>query len=277
MPRFRIIPRLDIKNGLLVKGVKLEGLKTLGNAKLFAQHYASLGVDELLFIDAVASLYDRNTLHHFIKDLTKSVFIPVTVGGGIKNIHDVSNLLENGADKICINTYALKNPNLINELTQKFGSSTITLSLQIKKMFNGRYALFSCNGRERSDRDLFEWIKEIQDRGAGELLITVIDKDGTGMGYDLDIIEKITNSVSIPVIASGGAKTEDDILRASLITDALAIGSAFHYEAISKIKTNKEKLKQNFDFEIIENINSNKFSENICLNTIREKIRMQKG
>ena len=212
MPQFRIIPRLDIKNGFLVKGVKLEGLRTLSRANLFAQHYAELGVDELLLTDAVASLYGRNSLHDLVREITKSLFIPVTVGGGIRSVSDAAKLLENGADKICINTAALDCPDLLSELVSVFGSSTVMLSIQIKKMINGDYALFSSSGRNKSHREIFQWIKEAEER-VGEILVTSIDRDGTGAGFDIDITRKITHSVGIPVIASGGAGVQSDLLQ----------------------------------------------------------------
>lgn len=269
MPRYRIIPRLDIKNGFLVKGVKLEGLRTLGRANLFAQYYAELGVDELLLTDAVASLYGRNSLHDLVREITQSLFIPVTVGGGIRSVYDAAKLLENGADKVCVNTAALDNVDLLSELVNVFGSSTIMLSIQIKKMIKGDYALFSSSGRNKSKRDIFQWIKEAEERGVGEILVTSIDRDGTGDGFDIDITRKIKNSVGIPVIASGGAGSQNDLLSAYSASDALAIASLFHYEALEKVRNISTEIDQNPDFKIIEKIKNNKFDKIIDLEMVR--------
>ena len=234
----RIIPRLDVKGPNLVKGIHLEGLRTLGPIETFARHYYHNGADELLYIDSVASLYGRNSLNDIIQRTSKEIFIPLAVGGGLRTLEDIAKALRAGADKVAINTAALLRPTLINEAAQQFGSSTIIGSIQVTRQPNGRYRCFTDSGREGTDRDAIEWAKEIAERGAGEILITSIDKEGTGKSFDVEIVRLISQNVSIPVIAGGGAGEPQHVEQ--VITegqaDAVSIASLFHFEVLQNVE-----------------------------------------
>jgi cyclase len=227
----RIIPRLDIKGPNLVKGIHLEGLRVLGSPQQFAKYYYEQGADELFYQDVVASLYDRNSLGDIISATAKSNFIPLTVGGGIRTIEDIKNLLRLGADKVCINTGAIKNPNLINEASKKFGSSTIVVAIEAIKQSTGEHMAYVDNGREHTGIEVVSWAKKCEELGAGEIVITSVDKEGTGKGYDIELIKSITTAVDIPVIAHGGAGKMEDLIDPVKIAhaDALCMGSILHY------------------------------------------------
>ena len=192
----RIIARLDIKKDRLIKGVHLEGLRPIGNPIEYANKYYHQGIDELLLLDTVASLHGRNALSSFISELSKKIFIPITVGGGIKSIDTARELLYSGADKLTINSHALENPKLISQLADEFGSQAVVASLQIKKI-NSDYKLMTYNGRELSDKNLLDWITEIQDLGAGEIMLTSIDQEGTCNGFDINLLS-MYSSLLIP-------------------------------------------------------------------------------
>ena len=189
MKTIRIIPRLDIKGPNLVKGIHLEGLRVLGKPEFFAELYYRQGADELIFQDIVASLYQRNSLIEIIKRTAEKIFIPLTVGGGIRNLEDINRVLRAGADKVSINTAAIANPNFINEASRAFGSSTIVIAVEAIKQPNNSYLAYTDNGREHTDVEVLAWVKEAEERGAGEILLTSIDKEGTGQGYDIDLIK----------------------------------------------------------------------------------------
>ncbi len=231
---FRIIPRLDIKGPNLVKGINLEGLRTLGKPELFARQYYQQGADELIYMDIVASLYERNSLTDLISRTAKEIFIPLTVGGGLRTIDDIKAVLEAGADKVAINTAAVRNPDFIKQAAQRFGSSTIVVSIEAIKKNDGSYEAFTDNGREETGLDVFEWTKKAVSLGAGELLITSVDREGTGLGFDLDLVKKMSESVSIPVIALGGAGSMKHVLEAveKGKADAVSIASLLHYNCV---------------------------------------------
>lgn len=261
MKTVRIIPRLDIKGPNLVKGIHLEGLRVLGKPSDFAKYYYEQGADELMFMDVVASLYERNSLHNIISETAKSIFIPITVGGGLRSISDIKEVLRVGADKVCLNTAAINNPQLIKDASRKFGSSTIVVAIEAIKESNGKYLAYTDNGREYTGVDVFEWAQQVTELGAGEIVITSVDKEGTGQGYDLELIGKVTDLVSIPVIAHGGAGKQDHVveaLTAGEISSAM-ISSMFHYhfikENISQVSTlegNVEFLNQKRSFHTFE-------------------------
>lgn len=234
MSKIRIIPRLDIKGPNLVKGIHLEGLRVMGKPEDFAKYYYDSGADELLFMDVVASLYERNSLNEIISNTAKQIFIPLTVGGGIRNIEDIRNVLRAGADKVSLNTAAIYNPQIISEAALKFGSSTIVVSIEAIKESDGRYFAYTDNGREYTGVDVFEWAQKVAELGAGEICITSVDREGTGEGFDIELIKKISKLVDIPVIAHGGAGKKEDV--ANLITEtdinAVTIASLFHYDYI---------------------------------------------
>lgn len=236
-PAIRIIPRLDIKGPNLVKGIHLEGLRVLGAPEDFARHYYEEGADELLYVDVVASLYGRNSLLPIIERTAREIFIPLTVAGGIRTIEDMCMVLRAGADKIALNTAALKDPELIRVASKKFGSSTIVVSLEVIRSPDGRYLCSTDNGREYTGVEAVAWACRAAELGAGELLVTSIDREGTGVGYDVELTERIARVVPIPVIACGGAGSVADV--EAVIrdghADAIAIASVLHYAAVERV------------------------------------------
>jgi len=243
MKPIRIIPRLDVKGHNLVKGVHLEGLRVLGVPENFSEYYCKNGADELLYIDMVASLYGRNNLKQILERTAKNVFIPITAGGGIRSVEDIQSLLRAGADKVAINTAAVHSPQLISKAAKVFGSQCIVLSVQAMKVSNGKYEVYTDTGRESSGKNVIDWIKQAVDLGAGEILITSIDQEGTGDGYDIDLISDVTNSVSVPVIACGGAGSSEHILDIvkNCNVDAVSAASIFHYDHIQNLEIEKRK------------------------------------
>lgn len=230
----RIIARLDIKGPNLIKGINLEGLRVLGNPNEFAIEHYKNGADELIFMDLVASLYNRNSLHDIIKTASKNIFIPFTVGGGIRSVEDAVKIFESGADKIAINTKAIQNPSLIKELVKKFGSQAVVLSVEAKKVSNNKWEPYIETGREKTELDLVEWIKRATELGAGEILLTSVDKEGTCEGFDLDLIFEVSKNTSVPIIASGGFGNLDDLELADKAgADAIAVAHKIHYKKLS--------------------------------------------
>jgi cyclase len=230
----RIIPRLDIKGPNLVKGVHLEGLRVLGKPERFARYYYENGADELIYVDVVASLYGRNSLVEIVTKTSKEIFIPLTVAGGIRNLDDIRTVLQAGADKVALNTAAIQNPDLIRAASKRFGSSTIVISIEAKKQPDGHYEAYTDNGRIKTGIDVFDWALKVEALGAGEILLTSIDCEGTGKGFDIDLTARIADSVSIPVIACGGAGNSSDILNVieKGHADAVSMASILHYNYI---------------------------------------------
>jgi cyclase len=230
----RIIPRLDIKGPNLIKGVRLEGLRVMGDPQEFALRYYNEGADELLYMDIVASLYGRNNLSDIISRAADRVFIPITVGGGIRSVDDAKLLLRSGADKVAVNTAAIARPDLISELAQRFGSQATVVSIEAKRVAGGDWEAFTDNGRERTGRSVRDWVRQAVERGAGEILLTSVDQEGTGKGFDLDLIRTVAALVPIPVIASGGMRTTDDFRAAAAArADAIAMADALHRGKLS--------------------------------------------
>jgi len=246
----RIIPKLDIKGPNLVKGIHFEGLRVLGKPEDFARYYYEEGADELFYMDAVASLYGRNSLLDIVERASKEIFIPLTVGGGLRNVDDIRTVLRAGADKVSINTAAIARPELIREASRAFGSSTIVVSIEAIKKTNGTYEAYVDYGRQRTGIDVFEWAVRAVELGAGELVVTSINNEGTGQGFDLELTRRIAEAVPVPVIASGGAGEMKHIL--DVITkgksDAVSIASIVHYDFI------KENAYQSTDFASEGNI-----------------------
>lgn len=230
----RIIARLDIKGPNLVKGVHLEGLRVLGKPERFAHYYYESGADELMYQDVVASLYNRNSLKEIITRTAKEIAIPLTVGGGIRSLEDIREALRAGADKVSLNTAAIKCPDLIGKAAEKFGSSTIVVTIESVKQPDGRYLAFTDNGREFTGVEVLAWAKQVEELGAGEIVLTSVDTEGTGRGFDLDITQKVAAAVSIPVIAHGGPGQPEHVASALKKTgaSAVAVASMFHYAAI---------------------------------------------
>lgn len=242
----RLIARLDIKGPNLIKGIHLEGLRIVGNPQIFASRYYEDRIDELLYMDTVASLYGRNNLLKIIEDTTRNVFIPITVGGGIRSLEDATQVLRAGADKVAVNTAAIQNPELIREIAQRFGSQCMVLSIEAKEQSPGKWEAFTNNGRERTHRDVVDWAKEGVALGAGEILLTSVDKEGTQKGFDLALIKSISTVVPVPVIASGGMGNSHHLTEAVMEggADAVAVAHCIHYSKVTIVQM-KQSMKQN--------------------------------
>ena len=242
----RIIGRLDIKNSNLIKGINLEGLRILGKPNDFALKYYDEGIDELIFIDSVASLYGRNNLYEIIFEASKNIFIPLTVGGGIRTLDDVKKAFNAGADKITVNTAAVENPNLINSISEKFGSQSLVLSVEAKKIKHGCWEVFTNNGREETGINVIDWVTNAEVRGIGEILLTSVDMEGTRKGFDYELLQKVTKVVQVPVIASGGFGSPDHMIKAfsDCSIDAIAIADALHFNRY-KVEELKNIAKSN--------------------------------
>jgi cyclase len=226
----RLVARLDVKGSKLIKGINLEGLRHLGDAGEFARDYYAQGADELVYIDIVASLYGRNMLTKILSDTVRDIFIPVTVGGGIRSLEDVTELLNAGADKIAINTAAVRNPKLIADVAHKFGSQCMILSIEAKQQPSGEWEVYTDCGRERSGINVLEWVEKGVQLGAGEVLLTSVDMEGTRNGYDLNLVKAVSSIISVPVIASGGYGQSSHLLEVlGAGADAIAIADALHY------------------------------------------------
>jgi imidazole glycerol-phosphate synthase subunit HisF len=246
MKKVRLIARLDIKGPNLIKGVHLEGLKVIGSPNEYALKYYEQGADELIYMDSVASLYGRNHLGEIIKDAAKEIFIPMTVGGGIRSVEDATEILRSGADKVAINTAAVANPALITQLAEKFGSQCVVLSIEAKKNSNGHWEVLTENGRERSGLDVVEWAIQGCSKGAGEILLTSVDMEGTKKGFDNELLKAVSSQVEIPVIASGGMGKLSDAVDAIEKGEANAVAMAdiLHYEKATFSEV-REELKVN--------------------------------
>jgi len=270
----RIIARLDIKGPNLVKGIHLEGLRVLGEPRQLARYYYDMGADELIYMDVVASLYGRNSLNDIITSTAREIFIPLTVGGGIRTIEDINNVLRAGADKVAINTAAIKNPQLIKKAARKFGSSTIVIAIEAIRQADGRYLAYTDNGREYTGVEVVGWARRAEELGAGEILLTSVDREGTGRGYDIDLTRMVSESVSIPVIAHGGAGKIDHIARVIFDgkADAAAMASILHYNFIKENETvsitkgegNMEFLRRGENFSKIESSSLREIKRHLC-------------
>jgi cyclase len=249
----RIIPRLDIKGPNLVKGIHLEGLRVLGKPEHFARYYYENGADELLYMDAVASLYNRNNLLHIVERTAREVFIPLTVGGGLRSVEDIRAVLRAGADKVSLNTAAIRRPELIREAAKAFGSSTIVVSIEAIKQKDGTYKCYTDCGRQETGIDAFEWAVRAAELGAGEILVTSVDREGTGLGFDLELTRRIAEAVSIPVIACGGAGKPEHVY--DVITkgraQAVCIASMFHYNYVKHFPPDPSEFKEEGNLEFI--------------------------
>ena len=246
MLKNRIIPCLDVKDGRVVKGINFENLIDAGDPVLQAKFYYEEGADELCFLDITASHENRSTIFDVVKKVAQVAFIPLTVGGGISKIEDFQQLLLSGADKVSINSAAIKNPDFISEASNKYGRQCVVVAIDAKKNAQGNYEIFTHGGRNATGIDAIAWAKKAVELGAGELLVTSMDRDGTKSGYDLDLIKQITSQVTVPVIASGGVGNLQDLadgLKAG--ASAALAASIFHFKEYS-IKQAKEFLaKQN--------------------------------
>ena len=241
----RIIPCLDVDNARVVKGVNFVGLVDAGDPVEVAKRYNDEGADEITFLDIGASHENRDTIVDVVKQVAKEVFIPLTVGGGIRKLDDIYKLLNVGCDKVSINSSAVVNPDFINEASKRFGSQCIVVAIDVKKVSNGSYHVFVKGGREDTGLDAVAWAKEVYNRGAGEILLTSMDADGTKNGFELNITSQISNVVDIPVIASGGAGSMEHIKDAFLCgAEAALAASIFHFRQIDIMEL-KQYLKSN--------------------------------
>lgn len=233
----RVIPRLDIKGPNLVKGIHFEGLRVLGKPEWFARHYYEHGADELIYMDAVASLYGRNSLTDIVERTSKEIFIPLAVGGGLRSVDDIRTVLRAGADKVSLNTAAIRRPELIREASRAFGSSTILVSIEAIRKPDGAYEAYVDYGRQAMGVDAVEWAKRAVELGAGELAVTSIDREGTGKGYDVELTRQIAEAVPVPVIAGGGAGRVEHV--AEVVSagraDAVSMASLLHYNFVRTV------------------------------------------
>jgi cyclase len=241
MSGIRLIARLDIKGPNLIKGIHLEGLRVIGDPQQYARHYYEQGADELIYMDVVASLYGRNSLHDIVRRSARDVFVPMTVGGGVRSVDDVREILRAGADKVAINTAATKRPELITETARKFGSQCMVLSIEAKRRQEGYWEVYTDNGRERTGMDVLEWARRGAELGAGEILLTSVDREGTRGGFDCELVRAVSEAVPVPVIASGGMGKIEHLLEvvASGRADAVAMADVLHYKrlALGEIRT----------------------------------------
>lgn len=235
MRNLRLIPRLDIKGPNLIKGIHLEGLRVVGDPQEYAVRYAEAGADELLYVDIVASLYGRNNLSDIIRRAADRVFVPITVAGGIRSIDNARHILRSGADKVAINTAAVLRPELIREVSRRFGSQAMVLSIEAKEQAPGKWEAYTDNGRERTGLDVVEWAVRGVELGAGEVLVTSVDREGTRKGFDIDLIRQISEAVSVPVIASGGMGKVEHMVDAAKLgkADAIAMADVLHYNRLT--------------------------------------------
>ncbi len=231
----RIIARLDIKGINLIKGIHLEGLRIVGDPQVHAEKYYNDGADEIIYMDTVASLYGRNNLLDVVTRATELVFVPMTVGGGIRSVEDARALLRAGADKVAINTAAVKNPSLITKISDVWGSSTVVLSIEAKQTVPGKWEAYTDNGRERTGLDVLQWAEQGAQLGAGEIFLTSVDREGTKNGFDCELVSAVTKLVDIPVVASGGFGKLDHLTELMQVSEptGVAIADSLHYDRLS--------------------------------------------
>ncbi|MDB5890653.1 MAG: hisF [Polaromonas sp.] len=249
----RIIPRLDIKGPNLIKGIHLEGLRVVGDPQEFALRYYAQGADELLFMDIVASLYQRNNLTDIIKRAADQVYVPITVAGGIRSLDDVSKMMASGADKVAINTAAIARPQLVAEVARRFGSQCMVLGVEAKQVEAGRWEAYTDNGRERTGKDVVQWAREAVDLGAGEILLTSVDREGTRKGFDIALLQQVCDAVQVPVIASGGfGKAADLVAACASGVSGVAIADAFHWNRMSLAQVKRAAVDAGLDVRLSE-------------------------
>tara|TARA_X000000950_G_C13869146_1_gene642151 strand:+ start:117 stop:869 length:753 start_codon:yes stop_codon:yes gene_type:complete len=243
----RLIARLDIKSDKLIKGINFEGLRIIGNPYEFANKYYEDGIDEILYIDTVATLYGRNNLKHILNKTSEKLFIPVTAGGGVSNITNAQELLDNGADKIFVNSSAVREPNILRALVDKFGSANIVSSIEAKNI-NNEWLVYIDNGREKTNYKLEQWLEIVQDSGVGEILITSIDFDGTKKGFDINLFENIENKINVPYVISGGMGTLEHLKKIKEVCrpSGIAIGTSIHYQILKIHEIKKIMLELGF-------------------------------
>lgn len=231
MSGIRLIARLDIKGPNLIKGIHLEGFRVIGDPQEYARRYYKQGADELVYMDIVASLYGRNSLHDIVRRTAHDVFVPLTVGGGLRSVDDVREILRAGADKVAVNTAAVQRPELISEVAHTFGSQCVVLSIEAQRQGKDCWEVYTDNGRERTGLDVVAWARRGVELGAGEILLTSIDQEGTRKGFDCELVRAVSDAVSVPVIASGGMGSAENLVDVVLHghADAVAMADILHY------------------------------------------------
>ena len=234
MSNVRLIARLDIKGPNLIKGIHLEGLRVMGDPQQFAREYYEQGADELIYMDIVASLYGRNNLTDIVRHAAHDLFVPLTVGGGVRSADDVNALLRVGADKVAINTAAIARPALITEVARRYGAQCMVLSIEAKRVGPERWEAYTDNGREKTGLDVIDWVRRAEKLGAGEIMLTSVDQEGTRKGFDVALVSAVAATVSIPVIASGGMGTLEHLVEvvADGHADAVAMADVLHYKRL---------------------------------------------
>lgn len=254
MDTLRYIARLDIKGDKLIKGIQLEGVQVIGDPCEHAQRYYRQGMDELLLMDAVASLYGRNHLKEIITYSAQNVFVPITVGGGLRSLDDVDMALKSGADKTAINTAVVARPELITEVAHVFGSQCMVLQVDAKRRVGGGWEAYVDGGREHTGLDVIEWVKEAVDRGAGEILLTSVDQEGTKLGFDIELCRAVSSVVDVPVIASGGMGAPDDLVRVVREggVDAVAMANILHVQKKSLTDIKKHAARAGVETRLLE-------------------------
>lgn len=251
MPAKRIIPCLDVKNGRTVKGVNFEGLADVGDPVELGARYAAEGADELVYLDISASREERNTFTDLVRRIAERINIPFTVGGGISSVEDAARLLEAGADKITVNTAAVNNPQLVADIAARYGRQFVVVAIDAKQV-DGSWMVTTHGGSRITDKELFSWAKEVENLGAGEIMFTSMDHDGTKAGYPCETFARLCDSLSIPVIASGGAGSAQDIVRVldEGKADAALAASIFHYGETTVGKLKKELKEKGIDIRL---------------------------
>ena len=248
MAALRLIARLDVKAPNLIKGIHLEGLRKLGDPQAFAERYYAEGVDEIIYIDSVASLYERNTIVDLIEHTAENIFIPITVGGGVRSLEDARKLLRAGADKVAVNTAATRRPELISEIAKACGSQCVVLSIEAKRRGDA-WEAYCDNGREPTGLDVIEWSGRGEELGAGEILLTSVDQEGTRQGFDVELTRAVSESVGIPVIASGGMGTFEHLQTVvnEGRADAVAMAHVLHYQETTLPKLRERAMACGID------------------------------
>lgn len=248
----RIIPCLDVRNGRVVKGKKFEDIKDVDSPEVLGKYYSDSGADELVFYDITASNEDRKTSLEFVSKVAENLFIPFCVGGGVSSIGDFTSILRKGADKVSVNSSAVKNPNLIKEAAEKFGNQCVVLSMDVKKNNEGSWDVYIKGGREKTNLDAIEWAKKGVNLGAGEIVVNSIDEDGMKNGYDIELLSKITEVVNVPVIASGGAGKMEDFCKATKIAncDGVLAASVFHFGEMKIMDLKKYMKKEGIEVRL---------------------------
>ncbi|MFL0802357.1 MAG: imidazole glycerol phosphate synthase cyclase subunit [Agarilytica sp.] len=249
MKKVRVIARVDVKNEHAIKGIHLEGLRKVGEPNRLAKQYYDSGIDEIVFMDAVAAYYDRNNLSHIIEKACADVFVPITVGGGIRTLEDIQTALNAGADKVAINTRAVQEPCFIEKASKVFGSQCIVASIEAKSISDGQWEAYVENGREPTGLDVVDWAKQLSELGAGEIMLTSVDSEGTKKGFDIKLNNAVASVVSIPVIASGGAGNNGHVvdLLSETNIDAVALASVLHYNLVDIYECKKDLQKNNIE------------------------------